>query len=57
MHQDYITCYIFYKIGAEAIKSSEGKNDIKTQLKFFNDLAISLNEYLNDDLNVDEVDW
>ena len=42
---------------ADGEELAEGKNDIKTQLKFFNDLAISLNEYLNDDLNVDEVDW
>ena len=41
---------------ADGEELAEGKNDIKTQLKFFNDLAISLNEYLNDDLNVDEVD-
>jgi len=42
---------------ADGEELAEGKNDIKTQLKFFNDLAISLNEYLNYDLNVDEVDW
>ena len=42
---------------ADGEELAEGKNDIKTQLNFFNDLAISLNEYLNDDLNVDEVDW
>jgi len=42
---------------ADGEELAEGKNDIKTQLKIFNDLAISLNEYLNDDLNVDEVDW
>ena len=42
---------------ADGEELAEGKNDIKTQLKFFNDLAISLNGYLNDDLNVDEVDW
>lgn len=42
---------------ADGEELAEGKNDIKTQLKFFNDLAISLNEYLNDDLNVGEVDW
>jgi|GEM_PF-2578204 len=42
---------------ADGEELAEGKNDIKIQLKFFNDLAISLNEYLNDDLNVDEVDW
>ena len=42
---------------ADGEELAEGKNDIKTQLNFFNDLAISLNGYLNDDLNVDEVDW
>lgn len=42
---------------ADGEELAEGKNDIKIQLKFFNDLAISLNKYLNDDLNVDEVDW
>jgi len=28
MQQDYITCYIFYKIGAEAVRRSGGETDI-----------------------------
>ena len=28
MQQDYITCYIFYKIGAEAVRKSKGETDI-----------------------------
>ena len=28
MQQDYITCYSFYKIGAEYIRKSNGKQDI-----------------------------
>lgn len=35
----------------------EGKNDIKTQLKFFNDLVINLNQYLNGDQDIDDEDW
>ena len=28
MQQDYITCYVFYKIGAEYIRKSNGKKKI-----------------------------
>jgi len=28
MQQEYITCYIFYKIGAEAVRKSKGETDI-----------------------------
>jgi hypothetical protein len=42
MHQDYITCYIFYKIGAEAIKSSEGKNDITNGIDQSADTSLKL---------------
>ena len=35
----------------------EGKNDIKTQLEFFNDLAINLNKYLNGDDGLNDEDW
>ena len=42
MQQDYTTCYIFYKIGADAIRKSEGETDVvqgmeqtaETSLKF-----------------------
>ena len=42
---------------AEGEEIVEGKNDIKTQLKFFNDLAINLNQYLNGDQDIDDEDW
>ncbi|MDC0205351.1 hypothetical protein OAJ64_00880 [Pelagibacteraceae bacterium] len=42
MQQDYTTCYIFYKIGADAIRKSDGETDVvkgmeqtaETSLKF-----------------------
>ena len=44
-------------LNAEGEEIVEGKNDIKTQLKFFNDLAINLNQYLNGDQDIDDEDW
>ena len=42
---------------AEGEEIAEGKNDIKTQLKFFNDLAISLDKHLNGDEDIEDEDW
>ena len=44
-------------LNAEGEEIVEGKNDIKTQLKFFNDLVINLNQYLNGDQDIDDEDW
>lgn len=42
---------------AEGEEIAEGKNDIKTQLKFFNDLAISLDKHLNGDKDLEDEEW
>jgi len=42
MHQDYITCYIFYKIGTEAIKSAEEENDITNGIEQSADTSLKL---------------
>ena len=42
---------------AEGEEIAEGKNDIKTQLKFFNNLAISLDKHLNGDKDDEDEDW
>ena len=42
MHQDYITCYIFYKIGSEAIKSAEGETDITNGIAQSADTSLKL---------------
>ena len=44
-------------LNAEGEQIAEGENDIKTQLKFFNDLAISLDKHLNGDQDIEEEDW
>ena len=44
-------------LNAEGEQIAEGENDIKTQLKFFNDLAISLDKHLNGDKNIEDEDW
>ena len=42
---------------AEGEEIAEGKNDIKTQLKFFNNLVISLDKHLNGDKDDEDEDW
>lgn len=42
---------------AEGEEIAEGKNDIKTQLEFFNNLAISLDKHLNGDKDLEDEDW
>jgi hypothetical protein len=42
---------------AEGEEIAEGKNDIKTQLEFFNNLAISLDKHLNGDKELEDEDW
>jgi len=42
MHQDYITCYIFYKIGTEVIKSAEEENDITNGIEQSADTSLKL---------------
>ena len=42
---------------AEGEEIAEGKNDMKTQLKFFNDLAISLDKHLNGDKDLEDEEW
>ena len=44
-------------LNAEGEQIAEGENDIKTQLKFFNDLAISLDKHLNGDKDLEDEDW
>ena len=44
-------------LNAEGEQIAEGENDIKTQLKFFNDLAISLDKHLNGNKNIEDEDW
>lgn len=44
-------------LNADGKEIIEGKNDIKTQLEFFNDLAINLNKYLNGDDGLNDEDW
>ena len=44
-------------LNAEGEQIAEGENDIKTQLKFFNDLAISLDKHLNGDKDIEGEDW
>ena len=44
-------------LNADGEEIIEGKNDIKTQLEFFNDLAINLNKYLNGDDGLNDEDW
>ena len=42
MHQDYITCYSFYKIGAEFIKKSNGDIDIIKGVEKSSDISLKL---------------
>lgn len=44
-------------LNADGEELVQGKNDIKTQLKFFNDLAVNLNKYLNGDEDSDDENW
>ena len=44
-------------LNAEGEQIAEGENDIKTQLKLFNDLAISLDKHLNGDQDIEDEDW
>ena len=44
-------------LNAEGKQIAEGENDIKIQLKFFNDLAISLDKHLNGDKDLEDEDW
>jgi len=44
-------------LNAEGEQIAEGENDIKTQLKFFNNLAISLDKHLNGDKDIEGEDW
>ncbi len=44
-------------LNAEGEEIAEGKNDVKTQLKFFNDLAISLDKHLNGDKDLEDEEW
>jgi len=42
MQQDYITCYSFYKIGAEYIRKSNGKQDIIEGVEKSSDTCLKL---------------
>ena len=42
MQQDYITCYSFYKIGAEYIRKSNGKQDIIKGVENSSDISLKL---------------
>lgn len=40
MQNDYITCYIFYKIGAESIRRSNGETDIINGIEESADISL-----------------
>ena len=42
MQQDYTTCYIFYKIGSEAIRKSDGETDIVKGIEKTTDISLKL---------------
>lgn len=41
----------------EGKEIEEGKNDVNTQVDFFNKLAISLNQFLNGETNIKDEEW
>ena len=41
----------------EGIEIEEGKNDVNTQVDFFNKLAISLKQFLNGETNIKDEEW
>ena len=57
IEKNQVVAFHYVLKNAEGEEIVEGKNDIKTQLKFFNDLAINLNQYLNGDQDIDDEDW
>jgi hypothetical protein len=42
MHKDYITCYSFYKIGAEFIRKSNGNSNIIISIEKSSDISLKL---------------
>jgi len=40
MHNDYINCYVFYKIGAESIRKSNDQNEIIKGVEASSDISL-----------------